>query len=91
MVDEGLIINRFWYIRVIDGKSGELTGLTRDGVLYFKNGKIQKSVNNFRWNDIPHDMTRRILALGEQVVNSTRSIVPTMLIKDFHLVDNTRF
>ena len=55
------------------------------------NGKIQKSVNNFRWNDIPHDMTRRILALGEQVVNSTRSIVPTMLIKDFHLVDNTRF
>ncbi|MFA7057296.1 MAG: metallopeptidase TldD-related protein [Candidatus Cloacimonadales bacterium] len=91
LVDEGLIINRFWYIRVIDGKSGELTGLTRDGVLYFKNGKIQKSVNNFRWNDIPHDMTRRILALGEQVVNSTRSIVPTMLIKDFHLVDNTRF
>lgn len=91
MVDEGLIINRFWYIRVIDGKSGELTGLTRDGVLYFKNGKIEKSVNNFRWNEIPHDMTRRILALGKQVVNDTNSIIPTMLIKDFHLVDNTRF
>lgn len=91
LVGEGLIINRFWYIRVIDSKSGELTGLTRDGVLYFKDGKIEKSVNNFRWNEIPHDMTRRILALGEQVVNSTRSIVPTMLIDDFHLVDNTRF
>lgn len=91
MVDEGIIINRFWYIRVIDGKSGELTGLTRDGVLYFKNGKIEKSVNNFRWNEIPHDMTRRILALGKQVVNDTNSIIPSMLIKDFHLVDNTRF
>ncbi len=91
MVDEGIIINRFWYIRVVDGKSGELTGLTRDGVLYFKNGKVEKSVNNFRWNEIPHDMTRRILALGKQVVNDTRSIIPTMLIKDFHLVDNTRF
>ena len=91
MVDEGLIINRFWYIRVIDGKSGELTGLTRDGVLYFKNGKIEKSVNNFRWNEIPHDMTRRILALGKQVVNDTNSIIPIMLIKDFNLVDNTRF
>ncbi len=91
MVDEGLIINRFWYIRVVDGKSGELTGLTRDGVLYFKNGKVEKSVNNFRWNEIPHDMSRRILALGKQVVNDTRSIIPTMLIDDFTLVDNTRF
>ncbi|MBI9032420.1 hypothetical protein JEZ13_10550 [bacterium] len=91
MVDEGIIINRFWYIRVVDGKSGELTGLTRDGVLYFKNGKIEKSVNNFRWNEIPHDMTRRILALGKQIVTDTRSIVPTMLINDFTLVDNTRF
>ena len=91
MVDEGIIINRFWYIRVVDGKSGELTGLTRDGVLYFKNGKIEKSVNNFRWNEIPHDMSRRILALGKQLVNDTRSIIPTMLIKDFTLVDNTRF
>lgn len=91
MVDEGIIINRFWYIRVVDGKSGELTGLTRDGVLYFKNGKVEKSVNNFRWNEIPHDMSRRILALGKQVVNDTRSIIPTMLIDDFTLVDNTRF
>jgi predicted Zn-dependent protease len=91
LVDEGIIINRFWYIRVIDGKSGELTGLTRDGVLYFKNGKIEKSVNNFRWNEIPHDMSRRILALGKQVVNDDSSIIPTMLINDFNLVDNTRF
>ncbi len=91
MVDEGIIINRFWYIRVVDSKSGELTGLTRDGVLYFKNGKIEKSVNNFRWNEIPHDMTRRILALGKQVVNDTSSIIPTMLVDDFTLVDNTRF
>ncbi len=86
-----IIYNRFWYIRVVDSKSGELTGLTRDGVLYFKNGKIEKSVNNFRWNEIPHDMSRRILALGKQVVNDTRSIIPTMLVDDFTLVDNTRF
>ncbi len=78
-------------IHCCNGKSGELTGLTRDGILYYKNGKFEKSVNNFRWNEIPHDMTRRILALGKQVVNDTHSIIPTMLIKDFTLVDNTRF
>ncbi len=36
-------------------------------------------------------MTRRILALGKQVVNDTSSIIPTMLVDDFTLVDNTRF
>lgn len=91
MVDEGLIINRFWYLRVIDKKSGELTGLTRDGVLYFKDGKVQKSVNNFRWNEIPHDVARRILALGKAEINGGWAIIPTMLIKDFTFVDNTRF
>jgi predicted Zn-dependent protease len=91
MVDEGLIINRFWYIRVIDGKSGELTGLTRDGVLYFKDGKVQKSVNNFRWNEIPHETTRRILALGKQDPIAAWTAIPTMLIDNFTFVDNTRF
>ncbi len=36
-------------------------------------------------------MTRRILVLGKQVVDDTHSIIPTMLIKDFTLVDNTNF
>ncbi len=86
-----IIYNCSWYIRVVDSISGELLRLTRHGVLYFKNGKIEKSVNNFRWNEIPHDMSRRILALGKQSVNDTSSIIPTMLIDDFTLVDNTRF
>jgi hypothetical protein len=36
-------------------------------------------------------MIRRILALVKQVVNDTLSIIPTMLIDDLTLVDNTRF
>ncbi|MFO7659965.1 MAG: metallopeptidase TldD-related protein, partial [Candidatus Cloacimonadaceae bacterium] len=57
LVPKGLIINRFWYIRPVDMKAGELTGMTRDGVLYFENGKIQHAVNNLRFNEIPHDVT----------------------------------
>ncbi len=87
----GLIINRFWYIRDIDRKRGELTGMTRDGVLYFENGKVVKAVNNFRFNEIPHEATRRIMALGESILQDTETMIPTILIKDFNFVDKTSF
>jgi len=91
LVPRGLIINRFWYIRTVDGKTGELTGMTRDGVLYFENGKVQHAVNNLRFNEIPHDATRRILALGKSVLASSMAMLPTMLIKNFNFVDKTTF
>ncbi len=91
MVPEGLIINNFWYLRMIDGKKGEITGMTRDGVLYFKDGKIQYAVNNFRFNEIPHDATRRILALGKEEQRDVNTILPTMLINDFCFVDKSTF
>lgn len=91
MVDRGLIINNFWYIRFVDQKRGELTGMTRDGVLYFEDGKIRCAVNNFRWNEVIHEATRRILALGESIAHSSHARIPTMLIDDFNLVDATTF
>ncbi len=91
MVPEGLIINNFWYLRMVDAKRGEITGMTRDGVLYFKDGKIQHAVNNFRFNEVVHDVSRRILALGKSEQRSVHSILPTMLIKDFAFVDKSTF
>lgn len=87
----GLIINNFWYIRTVDSKRGELTGMTRDGILYFENGKVKHAVNNFRWNEVLHEATRRILALGESIPHSSNSRIPTMLIDSFNLVDTTSF
>ncbi len=91
MVPRGLILNRLWYIRTVDAKSGELTGMTRDGVLYFENGKVKHAVNNLRFNEIPHDATRRILALGASRLASASSMLPTMLIDNFNFVDKTSF
>lgn len=91
MVPRGLIVNRFWYIRSVDGKTGELTGMTRDGVLYFENGEIKHSVNNLRWNEIPHLVTHRILGktLSEMVESEAK--LPAMLVDDFNFVDKTSF
>ncbi len=91
LVPRGLIINRFWYIRTVDAKAGEFTGMTRDGVLYFEDGQIKHAVNNLRFNEIPHDATRRILALGPQEAPSIHSCIPTMLIEGFNFVDKTSF
>jgi predicted Zn-dependent protease len=91
IVDRGVIVNRLWYIRPIDRKTGEWTGLTRDGVLYFEDGKIKNSVTNFRWNEILHEATKRILALGESVQQEYYARIPAMLIDDFNFVDVTTF
>jgi predicted Zn-dependent protease len=48
--DRGLLIGRFWYIRGVDPRTALQTGLTRDGVWYVENGKIEYPVNNFRFN-----------------------------------------
>ncbi|MEA1972015.1 MAG: metallopeptidase TldD-related protein [Candidatus Cloacimonadota bacterium] len=88
---KGLIINNFWYIRFVDQKRGELTGMTRDGVLYFEDGKIKHSVNNFRWNEIINEVTQRIYGLGKEELISSGTSVPTLLIKDFNFVDKTSF
>lgn len=91
MVSHGVIVNNFWYIRPVDRKVGEWTGLTRDGVLYFEDGKIQKSVTNFRWNEILHDATKRILALGPVVQQEYYAKIPSLLIDAFNFVDVTTF
>jgi predicted Zn-dependent protease len=91
MVPRGLILNRFWYIRSVDAKAGELTGMTRDGVLYFEDGKVRHAVNNFRFNEIPYLATRRILALGPSVSTSSAAMLPSLLIDDFNFVDKTTF
>ena len=65
MVDNGLIINNLWYLRNVDTKTGEITGLTRDGVNYFENGEIKHSLTNLRFNEIPFEVTKRIFSYGK--------------------------
>ncbi len=87
----GIIVNHLWYIRFVDQKRGELTGMTRDGVLWFEDGKIKHPIVNLRFNEVINESTRRIMALGRPEVQSGYMKVPTMLIDDFNFVDTTSF
>jgi predicted Zn-dependent protease len=49
-MERGLLISRFWYVRLIDARTIMLTGLTRDGLWWIDNGKISHPVRNLRFN-----------------------------------------
>ena len=80
--DRGLLITRFFYIRMVNPRSREVTGLTRDGVFLIENGAIAHAVNNLRWNESPGDVLRRVdgLARAEPVDGV---VVPAVRAREF--------
>lgn len=92
-VDNGLLLTTLWYIRMVDPNTLLLTGLTRDGVYYVKNGEVQGATNNFRWNDSPVNALSRIAHAGssewtqprEWAGDVTNMAVPPMVIRDFNM------
>ena len=49
-MERGLLVSRFWYVRLIDGRSLMITGLTRDGLWWVEKGRIRHPVRNLRFN-----------------------------------------
>lgn len=49
-MDRGLLISRFWYVRLVDPRTIVLTGLTRDGLWWVEKGQIRYPVRNLRFN-----------------------------------------
>jgi len=51
-VENGLLVTRFHYINgYIDTPNAVLTGMTRDGLMRIKNGKLRGGVKNLRFTD----------------------------------------
>lgn len=80
--EKGILVTRFWYIRMVDPQTVLLTGLTRDGTFYIENGKIAFPVKNFRFNESPIIMLNNVEAMGKPQ-RSGNMMVPPMKIRDF--------
>jgi len=80
--EKGILVTRFWYIRMVDQQTLVQTGLTRDGTFYIENGKIKFPIKNFRFNESPIIMLNNVEELGKPV-RSGGSILPPMKIRDF--------
>ncbi|RJL36047.1 metallopeptidase TldD-related protein [Bailinhaonella thermotolerans] len=91
--ERGLLLTCLWYIREVDPQSLLLTGLTRDGVYLVENGEVVGEVNNFRFNESPVDLLRRLSEVGvsEQTLPRewndyfTRTIMPPVRVPDFNM------
>jgi len=91
--ERGLLLTTLWYIRTVEPTTLLLTGLTRDGVYLIEDGEITAAVNNFRFNESPLDLLRRVTKAGTPEVTlprewadwATRAVMPTLRIPDFHM------
>ena len=86
-VDRGLLVTRFWYIRVVNPQTMQMTGLTRDGVFLIEQGKVTSPVMNFRFNQSPVEMLKSTVAMGTPVRvrggEGQGMIAPPIVVKDF--------
>ena len=89
-MENGLYVNSFWYIRLVDLMDGIFTGMTRDGLFRIKDGKLAGSVNNFRFNQSVFDMLRNTTGIGKEKESAFTSI-PPITVKDFNFVSRTEF
>lgn len=92
----GLIVSRFWYIRSTDPRTASLTGLTRDGVWFVENGKIQYPVKNFRFNQSIIQMLApgnvEMIGASERVGNSEgggASLFPALKLRAFNFTSQS--
>lgn len=82
-VERGLLVTRLWYIRVVQPKTWQLTGLTRDGVFLVEKGKVTDAVNNFRWHESPAEVLQRTTKFTQPIRSNndeTGSNMPPALI-----------
>lgn len=97
-MDRGLLLGRFWYIRGVDPRIALQTGLTRDGVWYIENGKIQHAVKNFRFNQSLMELLAPgnvdMIGAPERVGSSegqggNSSMLPALKVKAFHFTSQS--
>jgi predicted Zn-dependent protease len=98
--EEGVYVNRFSSVGLVDRSTGLLTGVTRDGCFFVKHGKIEKAVKNFRFVESPFFFLNKLEAIGapaRQPLGYTPPtrysdgtwplspiIVPPMMVRDFN-------
>jgi len=87
--ERGILVTRLWYLREVDPRTILYTGLTRDGTFLIENGKIAKSVQNFRFNESPLFMLNNLEALGkpERLAGTEQGgavVMPSLKVRDFN-------
>jgi predicted Zn-dependent protease len=94
-VKKGLLITRFWYVRMLHHYQMNITGMTRDGTFLIVNGKIVYGVKNLRFTQSIPEVLRNIVELSRessiQLSWVGAGYYPFLFIKKFHFTSTTQF
>lgn len=84
--ERGVLVTRLWYLRAVNQRTLVYTGLTRDGTFLIEDGKIARSIKNFRFNDSPLFMLNNLEGIGASVrtAGGGSLVMPTVKVRDFN-------
>lgn len=88
--ERGVLVTRLWYIRSVDPQQALYTGLTRDGLFWIEDGKIQHPLKNFRFNESPYRLLTDIDEIGQTLpvvagerYRDYRMLLPALKVNSF--------
>lgn len=81
--ESAIFVNRAWYVRYVNPRTLEVTGMTRDGTFLIKDGKIAYPIKNLRFNQVLPEMLREVDAVSK-VARYGNNVVPGVRVKAFN-------
>jgi predicted Zn-dependent protease len=96
-IERGVLISRTWYERVVDPRAAAITGITRDGVYLIENGKLTKTLRNFRYFVSMLEALKDVEFSDTQVLSepdsdtSVSTVLPDAKIAKYNLAAQTSF
>jgi predicted Zn-dependent protease len=82
----GLWIHRFAGTGIVNYRTLNMSGVTRDGTFLIENGKITKPVKNLRFMESPFFMLNKVDAWGDPVRTQGRFACPRIKAHDFEFI-----
>ncbi len=81
--ERGILVSRAWYVRYVNPRTLEVTGMTRDGTFWIEDGKIAYPIKNLRFNQRLPEMLAEVDGLS-QVHRYGSIVVPGVRVKAFN-------
>ena len=81
--ERAILVNRSWYVRYVNPRTLEVTGMTRDGTFWVEDGKVAYPIKNLRFNQVLPDMLRDVDAVSK-LDRYSNSVLPGVRVKAFN-------
>ncbi len=94
-IDKGILVTRFWYVRVVDPDRTLITGMTRDGTFFIEKGKIAYPIKNLRFTIDIYETLKKVREIssecrlfGDELFHI---LSPALLIDNFNFSSKTEY